>query len=112
MQIVEEMSGDLMILKLQDARLDASKAPALREALVERITGGQQSFVLDLAEVGFMDSAALSALIAAVKKLGPVGTISVASMRSPVARLFSVTKMDRVFSVNATVNDAIQLHAA
>jgi anti-sigma B factor antagonist len=112
MQLTEEMNGDLMILKVQDARLDASKAPALREALVERIANGQQSIILDLGEVGFMDSAALSALIVALKKLGPVGSISVASMRLPVARLFSVTRMDRVFSVNPTVNDAIRNLAA
>jgi anti-sigma B factor antagonist len=102
------MNGDLIILKLAEARLDASTAPALRDALIERITRGHQSIIIDLGEVGFMDSSALGALIAAVKKLGPVGTIAVASMRTPVARLFSVTKMDRVFSVNATVNDAIQ----
>ncbi|WP_431300693.1 STAS domain-containing protein [Tabrizicola sp. BL-A-41-H6] len=108
MNIVEEMNGDLLILKMRDARLDASTAPALREALIERIAKGQQSIILDLGEVGFMDSSALGALIAAVKKLGPLGTIAVAQMRTPVARLFSVTKMDRVFSVNATVNDAIR----
>ncbi|HLQ18203.1 MAG TPA: STAS domain-containing protein [Tabrizicola sp.] len=101
-----------MILKVGDARLDASKAPTLRQALVERIANGQQSIILDLADVEFMDSAALSALIAAVKKMGPVGTISVASMRLPVARLFSVTKMDRVFPVKATVNEAIRSLAA
>lgn len=101
-----------MILKVQDARLDASKAPALREALIERIAKGHQSIILDLEEVEFMDSAAMSALITAVKKLGPVGTISVASMRFAVARLFSVTKMDRVFPVNASVDEAIQSLAA
>ena len=112
MNIVEEMKGDLLILKVQDARLDARMAPALREALIERIAAGQQTIIIDLGEVGFMDSSALGALIAAVKKLGPVGTIAVAAMRSPVARLFSVTKMDRVFSVNATVNDAIRSFSA
>lgn len=112
MRLLEEISDDLLILKVLDARLDASKAPALREALVERISSGHQSIILDLEQVDFMDSSALSALITAVKKLGPVGSISVASMRFPVARLFSVTKMDRVFPVNATVNEAIQSLAA
>ena len=112
MQLTEEISGDLMILKVQDARLDASKAPALRAALVERIARGNQSIILDLEAVEFMDSAAMSALITAVKTLGPIGTISVASMRFAVARLFSVARMDRVFPVNATVDEAIQSLAA
>ena len=112
MNILEEMHGDLMILKMQDPRLDASTAPALREALIERIAKGHQSIIIDLGDVGFMDSSALGALIAAVKKLGPVGTIAVAAMRRPVARLFSVTKMDRVFSVHPTVADAVRSLAA
>ena len=112
MRLCEELAGEHMILKVQDARLDASKAPILREILVEHIANGHQSIILDLADVEFMDSAALSALIAAVKKLGPVGTISVASVRLPVARLFSITKMDRVFPVRATVNEAVRSLAA
>lgn len=112
MNVLEEMNGELMIIKIQDPRLDASTAPALREALIERIAKGHQSIIIDLSDVGFMDSSALGALIAAVKKLGPVGTIAVAAMRTPVARLFSVTKMDRVFSVHATVADAVRSLAA
>lgn len=112
MQQDEEVKGDLTILRIQAPRLDASKASALREVLVEMITDGNQSIILDLELVEFMDSAAMSALIAAVKKLGPFGSISVASVRSPVARLFSVTKMDRVFPMSATVDEAIQSLAA
>jgi len=112
MLLSDELRGNLMILKVWESRLDASKAPTLRRALFERIERGHQSIVLDLADVDFMDSAALSALIAAVKKLGPVGTISVASMRLPVARLFSVTKMDRVIPVKTTVREAIRGLAA
>lgn len=108
----EEINGDPAILRIQAPRLDASKASALREVLVDLIEGGQQSIVLDLEMVEFMDSAALSALITAVKKLGPLGTISIASARFPVARLFSITKMDRVFPITATVDEAIQRLAA
>jgi len=108
MDITEERIEGLMVLRPRKARLDASIAPALREALIERITRGEQSLILDLCDVTFMDSSALGALISAVKRLGPTGTIAVASMAGPVAKLFFVTRMDRVFSVNATVTDAIK----
>lgn len=112
MHLEEDVNGDLAILRIQAPRLDASKASALREVLAELIEDGQQSIVLDLEMVEFMDSAAMSALISAVKKLGPLGTISVASARVPVARLFSITKMDRVFPITASVDEAIQRLAA
>lgn len=108
MNIKEERAGGLLVLRPQHRRLDASTAPELRESLIERITRGEQSLVLDLSDVNFMDSSALGALIGAVKRLGPTGTIAVASMTGPVAKLFSVTKMNRVFSVNDTVEDAIK----
>jgi anti-sigma B factor antagonist len=112
MNASEDTPSALMIFKVEEPRLDASKAPALREALIDLIAKGNKWIVLDLEKVEFMDSAALSSLIAAVKKLGPIGTISVACMRFPVARLFSVTKMDRVFPVNTTVDEAIRSLAA
>lgn len=112
MPLDEETTGDLAVLRIQAPRLDASKAAALREVLVDMIDSGQQSIILDLEMVEFMDSAALSALITAVKKLGPLGTISIASARFPVARLISVTKMDRVFPITATVDEAISSLAA
>ena len=109
---LEETNGDPAVLRIEAPRLDASKAAALREVLVDLIEDGQQSIVLDLEMVEFMDSAAMSALITAVKKLGPLGTISVASASYPVARLFSITKMDRVFPITKTVDEAIQRLAA
>lgn len=112
MQPDEEAHGGHTILRIQAPRLDASKASDLREVLVDLIVGGQQSIILDLEMVEFMDSAAMSALITAVKKLGPFGTISVAAVRFPVARLFSITKMDRIFPITATVDEAINSLAA
>ena len=105
--MTEERRAELLILQPQDARLDASKAPALREALTKRIDAGEQTVILDLSKVNFMDSSALSALIAAVKKMGPLGTIAVAEMRPPVEKLLKITRMDRVFPLHATVDDAV-----
>lgn len=108
MNIDEQRSGGLCVLRPMRARLDASIAPELREALIARISQGEQSIILDLGEVSFMDSSALGALIAAAKRLGPTGTIAVAAMAAPVAKLFNMTRMDRVFSVNASVPDAVK----
>jgi anti-sigma B factor antagonist len=109
MKFTEDRSSGLTVLRPMQARLDASTAPALRAALIDRISQGEQTIILDLGEVTFMDSSALGALIAAAKRLGPTGTIAVATLAAPVAKLFTVTRMDRVFSVNASVQDAINV---
>lgn len=108
MNINEDRSSGTAVLRPMQARLDASTAPALRKALIDRISQGEQTLILDLGAVTFMDSSALGALIAAAKQLGPTGTIAVAAMTSHVAKLFAVTRMDRVFSVYASVQDGLQ----
>lgn len=92
----------------KQARLDASVATALRDALIERISRGEQTIILDLGEVNFVDSSALGALISAAKRLGPTGTIAVAALAAPVAKLFTLTRMDRVFLVSASVHEAVK----
>lgn len=108
MNITEDRSGGICVLRPKLARLDASVASALRDALIERISRGEQTIILDLGEVTFMDSSALGALIAAAKRLGPTGTIAIAAMAAPVAKLFTLTRMDRVFLVKASVQDAVK----
>jgi anti-sigma B factor antagonist len=108
MKFTEDRSGGVTVLRPMHTRLDASTAPALREVMIDRISTGEQSIILDLGGVTFMDSSALGALIAAAKRLSPTGTIAVAGLAAPLARLFSVTRMDRVFSVNASVQDALK----
>ena len=108
MNITEQRSDGLCVMRPMRARLDASTASELREALIARINQGEQKIILDLSEVSFMDSSALGALIAAAKRLGPTGTIAIAALNNSVAKLFSVTRMDRVFSINASVPDAVK----
>lgn len=98
----------MLILKPQSARLDAAVAPDLRQVLIGHVDEGQQTILLDLTDVTFMDSSALGALIATVKKMGLLGTIAIATARMPVTRLLSLTRMDRVFAVHPTVEDAVK----
>lgn len=107
MQIEAKTERGVLVLTPDTARLDASSAAAFRETLIGHIEGGAQSMVIDLSRVGFIDSSALGALIAAVKKLGPLGVLAVAGVQPAVARLFAITRMDRVFSLHAGADEAV-----
>lgn len=88
-------------------RLDANTAPSLREALIGRIEAGAHSLLLDLSDIGFLDSSALGALIATAKRAGRVGHFGVAGVQPAVARLFALTHMDRVFTIHPSTAEAI-----
>lgn len=92
---------------MEEVRLEASNAPALRKLLVDRIENGSHQIVIDLQRVSFMDSSALGALIGAIKKLGPLGTLALAGANGPVLQLFKLTRMDKVFSLYPTTADAL-----
>ena len=107
MNMSEELSGEVLVLRLDEARLDASKAPALREALLRQITAGHDRIVLDLSATEFMDSSSLGALVTAIKRIGARGTFAIAGAQGAVARLFALTRMDRVFALHPTTAGAV-----
>lgn len=87
--------------------LDMSTTPQLRDRLFEVVQGGARVVVVDLADVGFMDSSGLGALVLAYKDLRERdGWLGLAGVRPPVRQLFSVTSVDRVIGLFDTVQDA------
>lgn len=107
MNMTEERRGPVLILRIPEPRLDAGAAPALREALLRHIEAGQDRIVVDLSACEFMDSSGLGALVTAAKRVGPRGTIAVAGAGGAVARLFALTRMDRVFALHPTADAAL-----
>jgi anti-sigma B factor antagonist len=107
MDMTEESRGPVLVLTVHEARLDAVRAPALREALIRHVEAGHDRIVLDLSATGFMDSSGLGALVSCIKRMGSRGGFAVAGAQGPVARLFALTRMDRVFSLHPDAEAAI-----
>jgi len=107
MQFAEEQEGAVLVLEITETRLEASNAPDLRELLIHRIENGTHQIVLDLKNVTFMDSSALGALIGAIKKMGPLGTLALAGASGPVLQLLKMTRMDKVFQIYPSATTAL-----
>ena len=108
MNVREQERGNVLVLLIDEKRLDAHKAPRLREEVISRIDGGRHLIVIDLSATEFMDSSGLGALVSCLKRMGPKGSIAVAGVKGSVDRLFSLTRMDRVFPLHATVDEAVE----
>jgi len=103
----ETHEGSLLVIEVSESRLEASNAPELRELLVSRIKNGQSQIILDLKNVTFMDSSGLGALIEAIKKVGPLGTLALAGATGPVLQLLKLTRMDKVFMLFPSASAAV-----
>lgn len=107
MDVTEETRGGVLVLRVGEPRLDAAKAPGLRDELVRRVDAGHTALVLDLSAVEFMDSSGLGALVSCLKRLGARGTLSVVGAKGAVARLFQLTRMDKVFALHDDLETAV-----
>jgi anti-anti-sigma factor len=77
---------------------DGIQANELRHQVSELLASGHNLVMLDLADVNFIDSSGLGALIIALKMLRTAGgDLYLCSIAEPVRNLLSITRMDRLF---------------
>jgi anti-sigma B factor antagonist len=99
--LVAEMnkSGSVAIIRPQ-GRLDAFQAPALSEAMAERERALVHYIVINLANVDFIDSIALSILVQGLKHALQVGgELYLCNIQQPVQIIFELTRLDKVFRI-------------
>lgn len=64
--------------------------------------------VVDLAQVDFIDSTALATLVQGLKRAREQnGEIFLSSLRAPVRMVLEMTRLDKVFEIYATKEDAV-----
>ncbi len=88
--------------------LDVSDALSLRETLGQAQGDDTRSVLLDLTEVGFIDSAGIGLLVAAQRRAaGAGGQFALAGLTPTVARVLELTRTDRMLTVLPTVEAGV-----
>ena len=88
--------------------LDLISAPRLKETLMAPLREGHGRLVLDLSRVPFMDSTALSVLIAVQRRLGPEERMAIAAAGAEVLRVLDLSGLAGTFRVFPTLDDAVE----
>jgi anti-anti-sigma factor len=103
--------GKATILTLDTRKLDATVTPELKaEFLVLCKPKVTAKLVVDLSKVEFCDSSGLSALLIAHRAMREHGgVVHLVSVHKKVLDLMKISQLDRVFTINAKLADA--LHA-
>lgn len=103
----ESAAGQAVNVVALTGEVDLHSAPALREQLDGLIDGGA-GLVLDLDDVGFLDSTGLGALVAArAAAVERHGSFEIVCTRQRLAKLFTITGLDSVFRLHPSVDEAI-----
>ncbi len=107
MRFDEKNVDNILVTKVLDNRVTADGSAQLKEQVLKCVNQGHKSIVVDLSEVTFIDSSGLGALISSLKLVGQEGTLAVSGARSSVLTTFKLTRMDRVFRMYSTVEEAV-----
>ena len=63
--------------------------------------------MINLANVDFMDSSCLGAMIIGVRKIGSRGALVLCHAKEGVQKTFQLTRMDKVFPILPSVDEGI-----
>jgi anti-sigma B factor antagonist len=99
-----EWPGALIVAR---GELDVQSVPELKARLSEALDAGQTRIVVDLAEVSFIDSLSLSALVAARRRIGDQGRLAVVAVHEYVRLIMQATGLEQVLDVFETREDAV-----
>src|SRR3954451_17901281 len=106
MQVTSTVSGPRTVVAAS-GELDVATAPELRSYLHQLVDDGATTLVVDLTDVGFLDSTTLGVLISVHKRLVELGgVVELVVPHSRLLRIFQITGLDRVFTIHSSLADA------
>lgn len=107
MDLSFEETGTARVVTVNADRIDAAVAIRFKDEMRAATAEGPDRVVLDLTRVDFIDSSGLGAIVAAMKQLGPGRRLDLAGPTPTVDKVFRLTRMDTVFRLYRSLDDAL-----
>jgi anti-sigma B factor antagonist len=105
---IEVTEHDGVTLVVPRGDLDLSTAEQVKRALARLIDGGQTKLVLDLADVAYIDSSGLGALVAAMKQARAAGgNLRLCGLQDDVRSIMEMTRLIKVIAVHSDRQEAV-----
>ena len=109
MQAEQRRIDDVLVVEPLEPRLDVVTSPGFKSFLVDRINDGVKLLTLNLGRLEFIDSSGLTVIVSTLKtlRLGG-GDMTVCQVPKNIFQLFKITKLDRVFGLFQTEEEAVE----
>jgi anti-sigma B factor antagonist len=103
-------NGKATVLTLHGRKLDSTVSPELKaEFLILCKPKVASKLIIDMSEVQFCDSSGLGALLIADRTMRQhKGNVHLVHVHKKVMDLITISQLDRVFTINKTVAEAIK----
>jgi len=91
-----------------DGQLVITNRAELKDLVQERLGAGDRRFVIDFTQTPYIDSSGLGALVTIAKRIREEGgDVRLAGLNDDLRQLFELTKLDTLFSISATPDQAL-----
>ena len=105
MRLQSEVRGDVLVVRIEEPRIDAAVAIHFKDRVRELTAAPARRVILDLSQVGFLDSSGLGAVVAVMKLLAPDRVLELSGLSPTVEKVFRLTRMDSVFTIHPQLPD-------
>jgi anti-sigma B factor antagonist len=106
LQVRTTRSNDVCVVTAA-GEVDVYTSPTLKQALLEAAEGGCGVLVVDMDEVGFIDSSGLGVLVGALRRSKEAGgELRISGGSDSVVKIFRITGLDKVFPMYPTLDEA------
>lgn len=96
------------VIKVDEEKLDSTKAPDFKSRFVTLQAEGVKSLIVNLSPVKYIDSSGLSALLVGNRLFGESGgSFVITSANDHVMKLISISQLDKVLDILPTVEEAV-----
>lgn len=92
------------LVTIDASRFTGSSAHEYKIKLEELISCGYRKIIFDLSRVEYIDSMGLSVFLSAIKSAGEDGEFIITGVNAGIARIFALTRLDRIFKVKPAGN--------
>ncbi len=108
MEILEERFGKILVEIVNSDRATLNEAARFKPTINQRIDEGFRYFIIDLSDCDFIDSTFLGVLVHSLKRIRRrEGQMRLIGFKPPVKSMFELTRMDKVFKIHETVEEAL-----
>lgn len=112
MKAETQRHGTVLVVRIDEPRIDAAAAIAFKETMRRATEGTQTRVILDLSRVEFLDSSGLGAVVSIMKQLGEGCRLELAGLAPSVEKVFRLTRMDQIFTIHPELPESGELDRA
>ena len=113
MQLATETTGDVQILRVQEAKLTYPTLSAFLAEVRKLVDGGVRKLLLDMKAVTYADSASIGCLMDIRRLLQEQeGTLKICGLQPRVETLISMTGVNKIIDIHREEDSAVRAFAA